>query len=56
MTDLAFPLELDNLGVARALELGLTDGLPVHPPLRATVDTLVAGSGLPADHIISRPA
>jgi hypothetical protein len=26
-------------------ELGLTDGLPVHPPLRATVDRLVAASG-----------
>jgi hypothetical protein len=56
MTDLAFPRALDDLAAWPELsyELGLSDGLPVHPPLRATVDALVAGSGLPADHVLGR--
>ena len=35
MTDLAFPLGLDDLAAWPELsyELGLSDGLPVHPPL-----------------------
>jgi hypothetical protein len=32
--------------------LGLTDGLPVHPPLRATVDALVAATGRAPDDAI----
>ena len=52
MTDLALPLRLDDLTAWAELsyELGLTDGLPVHPPLRAVVDALVAGSGFAGDH------
>lgn len=52
----AFPAHLDDLAAWPELsyELGLSDGLPVHPPLRATVDALVAGSGLPADHLLGR--
>jgi hypothetical protein len=34
-------------------ELGLTDGLPVHPPLRATVDALAEGSGRAAHDVIA---
>lgn len=34
---------------ARSYELLLTDGLPVHPPLRSTVDALVAATGRPPD-------
>ena len=32
--------------------LGLTDGLPTFPPSRDVVDGLVAGSGLPPDHVV----
>ncbi len=34
--------------------LGLTDGLPTFPPDRRVVDRLIAGSGLPAAHVIGR--
>ncbi|HUP72115.1 MAG TPA: hypothetical protein VM282_03625 [Acidimicrobiales bacterium] len=46
MTDIILP-NLDDLADWPELSyaLGLTDGLPVHPPLRATVDALVAGTG-----------
>jgi hypothetical protein len=33
--------------------LGLTDGLPVHPPLRSTVDALVEGSGRAAGDVVA---
>lgn len=33
--------------------LGLTDGLPVHPPLRAVVDALVAATGRPAGDTVA---
>lgn len=54
MTDLALPASIDDLADWPELSyaLGLTDGLPVHPPLRRTVDRLIAGSGLAADTVI----
>ncbi len=54
MTDLVFPLSIDDLAdwPERSYELGLTDGLPVHPPLRSTVDALIAGSGLAAGDVV----
>ena len=33
-------------------QLGLTDGLPTFPPARRVVDSLIAGSGLSAQHSI----
>src|SRR6476620_9688146 len=51
---LAFPLTLDDLADWPELSyaLGLTDGLPVHPPLRATVDALVEGTGRPSSDVV----
>jgi hypothetical protein len=51
---MTFPARIDDLADWPELsyELGLTDGLPVHPPLRRTVDALVAGSGRDGDDVI----
>ncbi|HEX7094329.1 MAG TPA: hypothetical protein VF183_00500 [Acidimicrobiales bacterium] len=48
-------LTLDDLTTWPDLsyELGLTDGLPVHPPLRATVDALVAATGREPDDVVA---
>jgi hypothetical protein len=45
---------LDDLAAwpERSYALGLTDGLPVHPPLRAAVDELVAASGRDAHDVL----
>lgn len=50
----AFPDALEDLAEWPELSyaLGLTDGLPVHPPLRAVVDALVAGSGRPGHAVL----
>ncbi len=50
-----FPAEVDDLRtwVELSYELRLTDGLPVHPPLREVVDALVAGSGRDADDLVA---
>ena len=44
------PPSIDDLSLwpEMSYALDLTDGLPVHPPLRSTVDALIAGSGLDA--------
>jgi hypothetical protein len=48
-------LSIDDLSdwPERSYELGLTDGLPVHPPLRAAVDALVAATGRAPDDVIA---
>ena len=53
--DAPFPAEIDDLAawVELSYELGLTDGLPVHPPMRNVVDALVAGSGRAADDVVA---
>jgi len=53
--DVGFPVALDDLvdWPDVALELGLSDGLPVDPPLRKTVDALIAGAGRAADDIVA---
>jgi hypothetical protein len=50
-----FPTEIDDLRVWPELSyaLRLTDGLPVHAPLREVVDELVAGSGRAADELVA---
>lgn len=52
----AFPRALDDLAAWAELsyEIGITDGLPVHPPLRLLVDELVAASGRPGDETLGR--
>jgi hypothetical protein len=48
-------IDIDDLAAWPELSysLGLTDGLPVHPPLRPVVDSLVAGSGRDADDVVA---
>lgn len=50
-----FPTELDDLRAWSELsyELRLTDGLPVHPPLREVVERIVVGSGRPAADLVA---
>ena len=50
-----FRAEIDDLRAWTELsyELGLTDGLPVFPPLADVVDGLVAGSGRAADELVA---
>ena len=54
MSAITFPTQLDDLAdwPEVSYQLGLSDGLPVHPPLRATVDALIVGSGLAADYVL----
>lgn len=54
-SEATFPAVLDDLGmwVELSYELGCTDGLPVHPPLRDVVDALVAGTGRDRDEVIA---
>ena len=54
MTEL-LPAELADLREWPELSyrLRLTDGLPVHPPLREVVDDLIAGSGRRGDELIA---
>ncbi|GJM38235.1 MAG: hypothetical protein DHS20C19_16020 [Acidimicrobiales bacterium] len=49
------PPSLDDLGEWPELsyELGLSDGLPVHPPRRDVVEDLVAGSGRRGDELVA---
>ena len=53
--DAPFPTAIDDLAdwVELSYDLGLTDGLPVHPPVRTVVDALVAGSGRAADDVVA---
>lgn len=50
-----FPAEIDDLRKWPELSyrLRLTDGLPVHPPLREVVDAMVAGSGRDPDELVA---
>lgn len=50
-----FPTEIDDLREWPELSyrLGLTDGLPVHPPLREVVDAMVAASGRDPDEPVA---
>lgn len=54
MNEPPMPSELADLASWPELsyELGLTDGLPVHPPLASVVAELVEGSGRPADELV----
>lgn len=56
MVAAGFPSQLDDLAEWPELsyDLGLTDGLPVHPPLRAAVDRLIAATGRDADDIVGQ--
>lgn len=50
-----FPAALDDLAdwPELAHELGLTDGLPIYAPLRATVDALIDAAGRPAEDVVA---
>lgn len=54
MVDLAFPADMPDLADWPELSyaLGVTDGLPVHPPLRRTVDALVEATGRAAGDVV----
>ena len=49
-----FPDVLDDLEawVELSYSLELTDGLPVHPPIRRTVEALIAGSGRAPEELV----
>ena len=42
-----------GIGPSCPIELRLTDGLPVAPPLHDVVEALIAGSGRPADDLVA---